>query len=139
MSHVDGSGLLSRFMCSTDLDIKLYVFSDAFWHSVLLLYPERCCVHIPHDFTYSFRKYIDPEAQPWTHWVKGSFYVAKSWSLRENVKVLPEIIRRQIDKDLLFVNIFMTWKEWKVWFKLLGQTFLDSQWLYFIHVLYSEM
>lgn len=32
MSHVDGSGHVSVFMYSTDSDIKLDAFSDAFWH-----------------------------------------------------------------------------------------------------------
>lgn len=135
MSHVDGNGHLC-FMYSADLDIKLYVFSDAFWQSLLLLCPEGRHAHTPHESVYSFREYTDPEAHPWTRWVKSSFYIAKSCSLRKNVKVLPEIITRQIDKKL-FVNIFMTWLGWKVWFKLLGQTLLNPLWFYLYSVLYS--
>lgn len=52
---------------------------------------------------YSFKEYTDPEAHPWIRWVENSFYIAKSWSVSENVKVLPEIIMKQIDKHLLIV------------------------------------
>lgn len=42
--------------------------------------------------------------------LKAPFISQSPGAGEKNVKVLPEIIMRQIDKEL-FVNIFMTWLE----------------------------